>query len=315
MIKQGKEFFKWIPNAHIKYPTTHEGLSAAQASVEEDVRVNMTLVFSQEQAGAVYAVTKETNDPSLVGLKNVFVSPFIGRLDDKGQNGMDLIKKYKHLNFAFGTDVVDQIGDMVYRTYAGEDKFAVNTWDRTSDYSIETKINHGTPQAFVNVIKGCDKFCSYCIVPFTRGRERSRKIAEVVKDVSRLVKYQGIQEVMLLGQNVNSFGKDNGETLAQLIYELDAIEGLELIRYTTSHPYDMTDDLILAHGKVAKLSKHLHLPVQSGSNTVLQRMLREYTADHYLSILKKLRASTPEIVISTDTVSYTHLTLPTNREV
>jgi len=92
MIKQGKEFFKWIPNAHIKYPTTHEGLSAAQASVEEDVRVNMTLVFSQEQAGAVYAVTKETNDPSLVGLKNVFVSPFIGRLDDKGQNGMDLIK-------------------------------------------------------------------------------------------------------------------------------------------------------------------------------------------------------------------------------
>jgi len=243
------------------------------------------------QLGEIKALKKE--NPDLV----VGVGGCVSQTD-----GKELIKKYKHLNFAFGTDVVDQIGDMVYRTYAGEDKFAVNTWDRTSDYSIETKINHGTPQAFVNVIKGCDKFCSYCIVPFTRGRERSRKIAEVVKDVSRLVKYQGIQEVMLLGQNVNSFGKDNGETLAQLIYELDAIEGLELIRYTTSHPYDMTDDLILAHGKVAKLSKHLHLPVQSGSNTVLQRMLREYTADHYLSILKKLRASTPEIVISTDII-------------
>ena len=134
--------------------------------------------------------------------------------------GKDLVKKYKQLDFAFGTDVIDNIGEMVYRAYAGDRKFSVTTWDRSEDYSIETKITHGTPQAFVNIIKGCDKFCSYCIVPFTRGREKSRRLDEIVKDVQRLVEFSGIQEVTLLGQNVNSFGKDNGESLAQLLGEL-----------------------------------------------------------------------------------------------
>jgi tRNA-2-methylthio-N6-dimethylallyladenosine synthase len=216
--------------------------------------------------------------------------------------GKDLVKKYNHLDFAFGTDVIDQIGDMVYRTYAGEHKFTVNTWDRSTDYSIETKIVHGNPQAYVNIIKGCDKFCSYCIVPFTRGREKSRKQAEVVKDIKRLVEYQGIQEVTLLGQNVNSYGKENNETLAGLITELDQINGLELIRYTTSHPYDVSDELIAVHGSSKKLAKHLHLPVQSGSNTVLQRMLREYTVEHYLGLLDKLRKAQPEIVLSSDII-------------
>jgi tRNA-2-methylthio-N6-dimethylallyladenosine synthase len=216
--------------------------------------------------------------------------------------GKDLVKKYNHLDFAFGTDVIDQIGDMVYRTYAGDNKFTVNTWDRSTDYSIETKIVHGSPQAYVNIIKGCDKFCSYCIVPFTRGREKSRKMAEVVKDIRRLVEYQGIQEVTLLGQNVNSYGKENNETLAGLIRELDKIDGLELIRYTTSHPYDVSDDLIEVHGTSKKLAKHLHLPVQSGSNTVLQRMLREYSVEHYLGLLEKMRKAQPEIVLSTDII-------------
>ncbi len=217
--------------------------------------------------------------------------------------GKDLVKKFKHLNFAFGPDTIDSINDMVFRTYAGDDKFSVNTWDRSSDFSIETKISHGSPQAFVNIIKGCDKYCTYCIVPYTRGRERSRKKAEIVEDVRRLVEYQGVQEVMLLGQNVNSFGKENGENLADLIMELDKIEGLKLLRYTTSHPYDVSDELIAAHGAAKKLSKHLHLPVQSGSNTVLQRMNREYTKEHYLGLLDKLRKAQPELVISTDIIT------------
>lgn len=217
--------------------------------------------------------------------------------------GKELIKKYPQLDFAFGTDVIDNIGEMVYRSYAGDSKFHINTWDKTSDYSIETKITHGTPQAFVNIIKGCDKFCSYCIVPFTRGRERSRSISEIVKDISKMVKYGGIQEVTLLGQNVNSFGKKNGESLAGLLRELDKIEGLEIIRYTTSHPYDMSDELIAAHRDLKKLSRHVHLPVQSGSNTVLQRMLREYTVEHYLGLIEKLRKANPEIIISTDIIT------------
>lgn len=217
--------------------------------------------------------------------------------------GKDLVKKYKHLDFAFGTDVIDNIGEMVYRAYAGEKKFAVTSWDKSENYSIETKITPGTPMAFVNIIKGCDKFCSYCIVPFTRGREKSRRLAEVVTDVKRLVEYSGIQEVMLLGQNVNSFGKDNGESLAQLLLELDKIEGLKRLRYTTSHPYDVTDELVEAHSKATKLANHLHLPVQSGSNTVLQRMLREYTVEHYLTLLSKMRKANPEIIITTDIIA------------
>lgn len=214
----------------------------------------------------------------------------------------ELISKFDQLDFAFGTDVIDCINDMVYRTYAGESKFKVNAWDRSTDFSIQTKITHGTPQAFVNIIKGCNKYCSYCIVPYTRGKERSRKVEEVVKDISNLVKHQGIQEVTLLGQNVNSYGKENGESLAQLIMELETIDDLKIIRYTTSHPYDVSDELIAVHGKSKKLSKHLHLPVQSGSNSVLERMLREYTIEHYLGLLEKLRKANPEIVLSTDII-------------
>jgi tRNA-2-methylthio-N6-dimethylallyladenosine synthase len=217
--------------------------------------------------------------------------------------GKDLISKYKQLDFAFGTDVVDNIGEMVYRAYAGDRKFSVTSWDKSENYSIETKITTGSPMAYVNIIKGCDKFCSYCIVPFTRGREKSRRLAEVVTDVKRLVEYSGVQEVMLLGQNVNSFGKDNNESLGELIMELDKIEGLKRLRYTTSHPYDVTDDLVEAHHKAKKLANHLHLPVQSGSNTVLQRMLREYTIEHYLTLIQKMRAANPEMIISTDIIA------------
>lgn len=217
--------------------------------------------------------------------------------------GKDLINKYKQLDFAFGTDVVDNIGEMVYRAYAGDKKFAVTSWDRSENYSIETKITHGSPMAFVNIIKGCDKFCSYCIVPFTRGREKSRRLSEVVTDVKRLVEYSGVQEVMLLGQNVNSYGKDNGESLAQLIMELEKIDGLVRLRYTTSHPYDVSDELVAAHASAKKLANHLHLPVQSGSNTVLQRMLREYTVEHYLGLLEKMRKANPEMIISTDIIA------------
>ena len=218
-------------------------------------------------------------------------------------DGKELVKKYKQLDFAFGTDVIDNIGEMVYRAYAGEKKFTVTAWDRSENYSIETKITHGSPMALVNIIKGCDKFCSYCIVPFTRGREKSRRLAEVVTDVKRLVEYSGIQEVMLLGQNVNSFGKDNNESLAQLIMELEQVNGLERLRYTTSHPYDVTDDLVAAHASAKKLANHLHLPVQSGSNTVLQRMLREYTVEHYLTLLAKMRKANPNMMITSDVIA------------
>ncbi len=214
----------------------------------------------------------------------------------------DLIEKYRYLDFAYGTDVIDTINDMVFRAYAGEKRFTVTSWDRSENFSIETKITTGSPQAFVNIIKGCNKYCTYCVVPYTRGKERSRRQVEVVEDIRKLVEYQGIQEVTLLGQNVNSYGKENGESLAGLIMALEDIAGLELIRYTTSHPYDVTDELIEVHGEAKKLSRHLHLPVQSGSDEVLKRMHREYSVEHYLSLLEKLRKTKPDIVLSTDII-------------
>ena len=213
-----------------------------------------------------------------------------------------LLKRFPHVDFAFGTDVIDSINDFVYQAYCGENKFVATTWDRSNNYSIETKITHNNPQAMVNIIKGCDKFCSYCIVPFTRGREKSRTIHEIEKDVKKLVEFQGIQEVTLLGQNVNSFGKERNESLAQLIHRLNDICGLQIIRYTTSHPYDMSDDLIVAHGECHKLANHVHLPVQSGSNSVLKAMLREYTKEHYLNLCQKLRKANPHLTLSSDII-------------
>jgi tRNA-2-methylthio-N6-dimethylallyladenosine synthase len=216
--------------------------------------------------------------------------------------GKDLIKKYKYLDFSFGTDNIDSINDYVYQAKTTGEQFFVNKRDRSDDFSIETKVTHGSPQAFVNIIKGCNKYCSYCIVPYTRGKERSRKIAEVVADIQNLVENQGIQEVTLLGQNVNSFGKENSESLAQLITELEKIEKLKLLRYTTSHPYDVSDELIKVHGTSTKLAPQLHLPVQSGSNSVLKKMYREYSVEHYLDLVKKLKEAKPGIVLSTDII-------------
>ncbi len=217
--------------------------------------------------------------------------------------GKELLQKYPQIDFTFGTDVIDNISEMVFRSFAGDDRFSINTWDKSSDYSIETKVTHDNPQAFINIMKGCDKFCSYCIVPFTRGREKSRKLLEIKKDIERLVEHSGIQEVMLLGQNVNSFGKENKETFAELVMSLEDVPGLEIIRYTTSHPYDVTPEMINIHRHSKKLAPHLHLPVQSGSNTVLKRMLRQYSVEHYLHLIEQLKNANPHMVITSDIIA------------
>ena len=242
--------------------------------------------------GEIKALKKERAQQLIVG-----VGGCVAQTESK-----ELIKKYQHLDFVFGTDTIDQINDILYRIYAGESKLNVIDWDQSMDYSIETKITHGSPQAFVNIMKGCNNFCTYCIVPYTRGREKSRRLNEVVQDIKRLVDEKGIQEVTLLGQNVNSFGKEHNESLAQLVAELEKIDGLYRLRYTTSHPYDLSDELIEAHKTSKKLTNHLHLPIQSGSDTVLARMNRRYTREHFLGLCRKIREANPEIVLSSDII-------------
>lgn len=159
------------------------------------------------------------------------------------------------------------------------------------------------PTAFLTVQEGCDKFCAFCVVPYTRGAEVSRPVNRIVEEARNLVD-RGVREITLLGQNVNAYHGEgpNGVdfTLAQLIWELDKVDGLERIRFTTSHPNDMTDDLIEAHGNCSKLMPYLHLPVQSGSDRILKRMNRSHTAESYLRVLERIRAARPDIVLSGD---------------
>jgi tRNA-2-methylthio-N6-dimethylallyladenosine synthase len=155
-----------------------------------------------------------------------------------------------------------------------------------------------SPSAFLTVQEGCDKFCTYCVVPYTRGAEISRPWADVVAEAEALID-AGAREIVLLGQNVNAW-REGKRGLAELIRELAAIDGLERIRYTTSHPADMSDALIAAHAEVGKLMPYLHLPVQSGSNRILKAMNRSHSAETYLRILEKVRAARPDIALSGD---------------
>ena len=183
-------------------------------------------------------------------------------------------------------------GRSVDTEFPAEDKF---------DHLPERKSLRG-PTAFLTVQEGCDKFCAFCVVPYTRGAEVSRPVSRLMAEAEDLVA-RGVREITLLGQNVNAYhgeGPDGPWSLARLIRNLARIEGLERIRYTTSHPNDMDEDLIAAHGEVTQLMPYLHLPVQSGSDRILKAMNRKHTADQYLRLVERIRAARPDILLSSD---------------
>ena len=183
-------------------------------------------------------------------------------------------------------------GRAVDTEFPPEDKF---------DHLPERKALRG-PTAFLTVQEGCDKFCAFCVVPYTRGAEVSRPVARLLAEARDLVS-RGVREITLLGQNVNAYhgeGPDGAWTLARLVRALSQVEGLDRIRYTTSHPNDMDDDLIAAHGEVASLMPYLHLPVQSGSDRILKAMNRKHTAEHYLRLVERIRTARPDILLSSD---------------
>ena len=178
-----------------------------------------------------------------------------------------------------------------------------------TDFPEEDKFDHmrgpraaRCPTAFLTVQEGCDKFCAFCVVPYTRGAEVSRPADKVIAEAQDLVE-RGVREITLLGQNVNAYRDADGVTLAVLIQRLAKIDGLARIRFTTSHPNDMSDDLIAAHGEVDKLMPYLHLPVQSGSDRVLKAMNRRHTADHYIRLIERIRAARPDIMLSGDFIT------------
>ena len=222
------------------------------------------------------------------------------------QHIIDTIKaKYPWVDVIFGTHNLHELPVLLDNLYE-EKKKQLSVW------SEHGEIVEGLPsdrlfrhKAFVNIMYGCNNFCTYCIVPYTRGRERSRKPEDIVSEVRRLVE-DGVREIMLLGQNVNSYKGVDTEGVqwdfADLIYMLNDIKGLDRIRFMTSHPKDLSDKLIQAFADCPKLGKYIHLPVQAGSSAVLKRMNRRYTREQYLQLVRKLRAAVPDIAISTDII-------------
>jgi len=221
------------------------------------------------------------------------------------QEGERLLKKVPHLDLVFGTQNIHKLPDMVEQVRTLRQRPVEIAFYRDPGYmeDPEGRTQVQGAKAFVTIMQGCNKVCAFCIVPHVRGREVSRPSAKIISEIESLVR-QGVKEVMLLGQNVNSYGKMSaGEiSFAELLCRVDAIEGLERIRFTTSHPQDLSPELIDAFATLAKLCKHLHLPVQSGSDSVLARMRRGYTRREYLDRLQRLQARSSGVALSTDII-------------
>ena len=212
-------------------------------------------------------------------------------------------KRYRHVDLIFGTHNIYKFAELIV-TAMESDSMTIDIWKDTDqiveDLPVERKYSF---KSGVNIMFGCDTFCTYCIVPYVRGRERSREPKEIIREIEQLVA-DGVVEVMLLGQNVNSYGKNLKEpvTFAQLLEEVEKIEGLERIRFMTSHPKDLSDELIEVMGRSKKICKHLHLPLQSGSSRILKIMNRRYDKEHYLELVDKIRAAVPDIALTTDII-------------
>jgi tRNA-2-methylthio-N6-dimethylallyladenosine synthase len=221
------------------------------------------------------------------------------------QEGERLLKKVPYLDLVFGTQNIHKLPDMVEQVRTLRQRPVEIAFYRDPGYmeDPEGRTQVQGAKAFVTIMQGCNKVCSFCIVPHVRGREVSRPSDKIIAEIQALVR-QGVKEVMLLGQNVNSYGKMSaGEiSFAELLHRVDAIEDLERIRFTTSHPQDLSPELIDAFATLAKLCKHLHLPVQSGSDSVLSRMRRGYTRREYLDRLQRLQARSSGVALSTDII-------------
>lgn len=214
-----------------------------------------------------------------------------------------LNKSYRFIDIIFGTHNVFLLAELLYERLISGHKVE-DIWDGTTEIVEDLPtVRKYSFKSGVNIMYGCNNFCSYCIVPYVRGRERSRNPEDIIAEIKELVK-NGVVEVMLLGQNVNSYGKtlEHPVTFAELLEKIENIEGLKRIRFMTSHPKDLSDELIAVMAKSKKICKQMHLPLQSGSSRLLEIMNRHYTKEQYLLLVEKLRKAIPDIGITTDII-------------
>ena len=219
--------------------------------------------------------------------------------------GEEIVRRVPAVDLVFGPQTYHRLPQLLARAHAGERRVVEIEFpaeDKFADLAARSNPARGVA-AFLTVQEGCDKFCTFCVVPYTRGSEFSRPVAQIMAEARKLAA-QGVRELTLLGQNVNAFhglGTAGGSvTLAGLVAELSRIEGIDRLRYMTSHPRDMSDGLIAAHAENLKLMPYLHLPVQSGSDAVLKAMNRGHTAEHYLKLIARIRQARPDMALSGD---------------
>ena len=268
-----------------------EGMSAAADGEDADLVVLNTCHIREKAADKAYSdvgrLRREDGSKPLIALAGCVAQA----------EGAEAKRRSQLIDIVVGPQAYHRLPEMVAEASHGArpvdtDMPAISKFDALP---VRRRAN---PSAFLTVQEGCDKFCTYCVVPYTRGAEISRPWADILGEAQALVD-SGAREIVLLGQNVNAWA-DGKRGLADLIRSLAVIDGLERIRYTTSHPSDMTEELIAAHGEVEKLMPYLHLPVQSGSNRILKAMNRSHTAETYLAILERMRAARPDIALSGD---------------
>ncbi len=236
---------------------------------------------------------KEANPALIVGICGCMMQ----------QEGMakKILKRFPHVSLVFGTNVVFRLPQMLAAVLGGERVALTNEEDFAIAEGLP-QLRDNVRSAFVNITFGCNNYCTYCIVPFVRGRERSRSMADIRTEVEALCA-NGITEITLLGQNVNSYANDLEEgSFAELLTLLNDVSNLKRLRFMSSHPKDLNDDVIMAIASNSHVCHHVHLPVQSGNDTILKRMNRKYTRAQYLEIIRKLRAAVPDIEFTTDII-------------
>ena len=216
-------------------------------------------------------------------------------------------KSYRFVDLIFGTHNIYKFAELLYTTLLA-DRMIIDIWKETDKIVEDLPVMRKYPfKSGVNIMFGCNNFCTYCIVPYVRGRERSRSPKDIIRECEKLAK-DGVKEVMLLGQNVNSYGNDfkdgdpNKISFAQLIEEVSMVEGLERVRFMTPHPKDFSDELLDVIARNPKIARHIHLPLQSGNTEILRRMNRKYTKESYLALVDKIHEKLPDVAITTDII-------------
>jgi tRNA-2-methylthio-N6-dimethylallyladenosine synthase len=268
-----------------------EGMTAAADGEDADLVVLNTCHIREKAAEKAYSdvgrLKREDGSKPLIALAGCVAQA----------EGAEAKRRSPMIDIVVGPQAYHRLPEMVAKAMRGARPIDTDM-PAISKFDAFPQRRRANPSAFLTVQEGCDKFCTYCVVPYTRGAEISRPWGDIVSEARALVD-GGAREIVLLGQNVNAWEHD-GRGLADLIRALAEIDGLERIRYTTSHPVNMSDDLIAAHGKIDKLMPYLHLPVQSGSNRVLRAMNRSHTVETYLATIEKMRAARADIALSGD---------------